>query len=149
MRYYVRKEDLVATLNELTRKRNQTVVKVYKDVMMYRFSNHPQDFGHVQHMLLMPRRLFMCALHFALALMAICLLHPVLPTMESALLKSLLPGVLYVYAGVQLLLIYITALRVKQCYPYIVIDELLARKIIVLSPKSKPVQEIKAAEKAS
>ena len=114
MRYYVRKEDLVLTLNELTRNKNQNVVSVYKDVMMYHYSSHPQDFKHVKRMLLMPRKFLMGAVNFLLAILALLLLPEVADTAPMQAILPVLPSILYAFAGWQLIVLYQTGLQINE-----------------------------------
>ena len=94
----------------------------------------------------MPRRFLMAAVNFILAALALLLLPGVAQTAPLQAVRPFLPSILYAFAGWQLIVLYQTGLKVSEFYPYVVIDELLARNIIVLSPKSKPVKKIKTAE---
>ncbi len=144
MRRLLKTQDLMCTLNELITRKNPQIVSVYKDVMLYRFSKEKKNHQEVERMLFIPVRIKLAILNLILTLCA------VIPFQTVARI-NIHP---FIYTGCMILFIAFAISEVnilmrnvrllEKAMPYVLIDELIARKIIVLVPKNA-----KNANKAS
>lgn len=141
MRRYVSRKDLVSVLNDLLEKKDPYVREVYREVMLYRFSKNPLNPEKVELMLNRPKHLSLCVLDLVVLCSGFLFLSPI-----SALLSMQVMHVLVIL----LLCIAFELLRLQQLIrtthkylPYIFIDELISRKILVVSSSSEEAGKIR------
>lgn len=127
MRSYVSNADLVRTLESLISKKDEDLVRTYQAVVSYRFVNkklHPE----VEQMLFMPRRLMLGFINICLILILLLLIIPMTSLWSiPALIGFLL--LVQIYSFVK------NALKSERFMPYVYIDEMFQRNILVLCRK--------------
>lgn len=144
----LKKQDLLYTVNELVTKKNPLLVSVYQDVMRYHFSKERKKYAHVQEMLMVPVRIKLALLNLILTLAALILFRMCLFGRTDIYLVYSGVAVLFLFAGWQIRNFLTSYSHLSEAMPYVLIDELIARKIIVLVPKNaQKTQQIKAASK--
>ena len=125
----------MCTVNELVAKKNPQLVSVYKEVMLYRFSKEKKKHETVERMLFVPVRIQLAIINLILAVGGTYF-------MQSLFGHHIHPAL--IYGGLLLFALFIVSetrslIRswgcLQEAMPYLLIDELIARKIIVLVPK--------------
>ncbi len=125
----------MCTVNELVAKKNPQLVSVYKEVMLYRFSKEKKKHETVERMLFVPIRIQLAIINLILAVGGTYF-------MQSFFGRHVNPAL--IYGGLLLFALFIVSEarslirswgRLQEAMPYLLIDELIARKIIVLVPK--------------
>lgn len=155
MRYYIRKQSMRNVLDQIVKKKDKEILTIFKEVMVYRTETgrKPAEImNRVDRMLFMPRIIIMAI--FNLILAAVCL--TILPGMHGIFAKPinglLIMMLLYCFMAIEIARIFRTAKYASVYYPYVVVDELISRKIITLVPKkefqvtAKKNQKAKVAE---
>lgn len=141
MRRYVSRKDLVSVLNDLLEKKDPYTREVYREVMLYRFSKNPQNPEKVALMLSRPKHLTLCVLD----LVVLCsgfLFIPPLSTIFS-LGENLIFSILLVFIAAELLRLQRLIRTAHKYLPYIFIDELISRKILVVSAAGDDTRKIR------
>lgn len=143
MRKYVRQQELVKALNDLVTHRSPDLIKVYQDVMYYRFckQSHPENRQRTERMLMIPRRLTLRALNCLASLIVIPFLPAFFFRLQMSGWYSEAVFVLAIFSGIEAWKCWKLFCLWSACKPYILIDELIARKIIVLSVNKTPSEK--------
>lgn len=138
MRKYIRNEELYSTLQEILSKQNPELLEVYKDVILYRIARKKNTKAEV--MLQYPIKFTLCLINiFSL---------PIIGFIFAGSLYSDLPEIMSI--GIVFSLLFFTIYEVFRfsrltakfnlCYPYVVVDELFARYILVVQSTSHPAK---------
>lgn len=131
MRFYVSRNDLVSILTDLLEKKDPAVKEVYKEVMLYRFSKNPPNPKKVEKMLRCPLKIVLSCLNIFVLVLGVILLHQL-----GHLNPFLLTNISWILIFIACLecghLIYLIRLSGK-FIPYVLLDELIARKILTIS----------------
>lgn len=138
MRKYIRNEELYSTLQEIISRQNPELLEVYKDVILYRIARKRNTQAEV--MLQYPVKLILSFVNVFLL--------PIVGSLFVFSLYSRFPEVLSL--GIAFSLLFFTiyeAFRFSRlvakftlCHPYLVVDELFARRILIVQPTSKSVK---------
>ena len=140
MRKYIRDEELYTTLQEILSKQNPELLEVYKDVILYRIARKRNTQAEV--MLQYPVKLFLYLVNL--------ILLPIVGTVFAFSMYSRLPEIIALVIAFSLLFFTIyegfcfsrLAAKFSLCHPYLVIDELFARHILIVqsTSTSKPAK---------
>lgn len=145
MRRYIPKEQLILMLHQIIDSENPELHSIYKQIILLRTTKDTKTYSHAVNMLICPRLITLSILNiFALSFAGIYF--------NSALQTSLPAG----FSGVCLLLIIAFTFaegfrlirllgQIRQAMRYVLVDELFARKILVLQ-KPQETQTAKAAK---
>lgn len=141
MRRYVSRKDLVSVLHDLLEKKDPYVREVYREVMLYRFSSNPQNPEKVELMLSRPKHLTLCVLDLIVLCSGFLFMSPIstmLSMQTSVILLLLIACIL-----AELLRLQHLIQTAHKYLPYIFIDELISRKILVVSSSSEDSNKIR------
>ncbi len=140
MRKYIRNEELYSTLQEILSRQNPELLEVYKDVILYRIARKRNTQAEI--MLQYPVKLSLCLVNL--------LLLPIVGTVFTFSMFSRLPEIIALVIAFSLLFFTIyegfrfsrLAAKFHLCHPYLVIDELFARHILIVqsTSTSKPAK---------
>ncbi len=136
MRRFLKKQDLINTVNELVTKKNPQLVSIYKEVMLYHYSKQKKDTHKtVEKMLFVPVRIKLALVNTFLAFAAIIPLEALLGRGMNPLFFAAAMTLLSIFVFAEMRTLKSKLSELDSAMPYILIDELIARKIIVLVPK--------------
>lgn len=147
MRRLVKQKDLIYTLNELVSKKDPEIVSVYREVMMYRFSRKKTDYLHVEKNMMVYSKMWLSLFNIFLAgaaaiLCVVCMIHQANPLPFALGILGLACFALW-----QMRAFERNRGKLASVMPYILIDEMIRRKIIVLAPRNKKAEsKIKTAK---
>lgn len=133
MRRYVSRKDLVSVLNDLLEKKDPYIREVYREVMLYRFSKNPKNPEKVEKMLSRPAVLFLSCVD--LLILCTGFLFVRAAAQAGPFSEPLVLLFLSLCVCAELLRLQHLVRSARQFLPYVFIDELIARKILVVSTK--------------
>lgn len=145
MRKYIQNEELSCVLSRIMSRQDPELIDIYRNVIRYRLSQKSPAARKALKMIQYPKRIGLCIFNlFLMPLISFLFLAELSlrlgPAVTFLFLGSLL---LYsIYSGVLLVCLLATFSR---CRGYILVDELFARKILVLQ-KESPVRHAKAVK---
>lgn len=147
MRKYISKRDLAMTLRQLRASNDPQFMKIYREVILLHATRDEKRFAHAAKMVFLPRRIFLTALNAAL-LMAGCLtLLAQSMALEDTSVQIFWAWILLAFLLEQVWRFFSLCSRLPECRPYVLIDELLARRILILQSKTPTHQNHAKAAK--
>lgn len=147
MRKYISKQDLACVLHELLTGSDPEVQQAYREVILYRSTKDRKRFAHAAECVSIPNRIALTAFNIAVLLAGIFVLSLRSTAPEDT---SVFIAWSWVLFGIALAECYVIRRQFQLYFKYrlyILIDELLARRIIILSRKSSAKTEHAKAAK--
>lgn len=146
MRRYIRNEQLLFTLRQILGSRNPELTDIYREIVLLRSTGDTRAHAKAAAMLLKPRFLALSILNlFALVFCGMLFqfqLAPSMPGLQGGLALTSITA-LAVWESFRLMTLLMS---LRQCMPYVLVDELFARRILVLQKPSHSSRQMKAAE---
>lgn len=139
MRKYVQASDLAEVLTHIMAADSPQLTEMYKEIVRYRLGKPGQHAEVIEKMLFWPRRIMLCLINLVLLSMAAILYSQGAIDHLPAEVSALILGSGFLYAVYTVSLLVYLVCRYSQCRTYVLIDELFARKILVLKPDRKSV----------
>ncbi len=143
MRKYIRSSELHSTLQQIMNHKNPELLEIYKSVTAYRVSKGSVKNPQLERMLFWPVKTFLTFINMIL-LPVVCTLFvfAFYPHTPELLAMSFVCGCLFLTVFEAWRFTRLAALYSK-CKPYLLVDELFARKILVVQPMTKPAKAAK------
>ncbi len=143
MRKYIRSTELHSTLQQILNHKNPELLEIYKSVIVYRVSKGTVKNEHLEKMLFWPVRTALAFVNMLL-LPVICTLfvftcYPSTPELFGI---PFVCGCLFLAVFEAWRFSRLAALF-SRCKPYLLVDELFARKILVVQPMNKTAKAAK------
>lgn len=132
MRHYIRNEELYTTLNQILNQQNPELTNIYKKVILYRSAINFESKENVEDILLLPTRIF-CSFMNLLLIPVLCqlLINRVFPQILDWAAYSILASTAFL-ALVQVWIFFSALIKFSMYKTYFIVDELFARKILVV-----------------
>ncbi|MBF0579896.1 hypothetical protein IM774_08920 [Erysipelotrichaceae bacterium RD49] len=135
MRKYISSDELYTTLQQILEKNNPELLTIYRSILHYRLAQSALDqkrCAQIEKMLQMPQKTVLALLNMVLL--------PIVCTVFVCTVYNRMPEYLSITSVVAFLGFTLfeawrfsrLAARLSQCRPYVLIDELFARKILVV-----------------
>lgn len=151
MRYYIRNQALRSTLDDLIKHKDQETMRVFKEVMLYRCpttrhsKKHAAVIRGVKDMLLMPRIVILGTINIVLTALCLMILPYALLYMPNPSVDGIFVMLLlYMFLLFELARLIVTLRSSDQYILYVLIDELISRKVIQLVPHPKSAKAIQS-----
>lgn len=137
MRKYLRNDELYLTLEQIFSRQNPELLEVYKEVILYRTSLDRRPYARTAQMLQRPTQMALAFTNMVIT--------PITCTVFIFSLYAQLPEVFALPAvfGLMCFTVYEAfhfsrlAAQFSACKPYLLVDELFARKILVVQRLSR------------
>lgn len=138
MRKYIRNEELTSTLQQILSRKDPELLSVYREVILYWTDRENHRSRHLETMLFWPTRTVLAFFNL--------ILLPVTCTVFVLSMYYWLPEIVSVPVVFALLCLTVfeayrfskLASNFHKCRPYLIIDELLARRILVVQQTARP-----------
>lgn len=145
MRKYIRNDELYSTLEQIFSRQNPELLSIYREVILYRTASDRKQYRRTEQMLQWPVQTFAAFLNI--------LISPITCTVFIFSMYSRLPEVISLPAVFGLICFTIyevcrfsrLASKFSVCRPYLLVDELFVRKILIVQrqPGAKTVKAAK------
>lgn len=143
MRYYIRKQTMRMMLDDIVKKKDLQTLDIFREVMVYRCTSEKKTektrsiCKNVAGMLMIPRIILLSMINVIAASFCLALLPDIFTLRIHPELVSLLSLGLSIFILCEFYRAYRASRRLPESFPYVVIDELIKRKIIKLVPKKQ------------
>ena len=137
MRKYISSDELYSTLQQIISKNNPELIDIYRSVLHYRMASssiEQNEYAQIESMLQMPQKTVLALANMVL-IPILCTVFVFTMYLRSPELISI-PSILAMF-GLTLLEAWRfsrLAALLSKCRPYVLIDELFARKILIVRP---------------
>lgn len=145
MRRYIRNDQLIYALHQITDNRDARLVEIYREVILYRTAKHSKQCATAARMLACPRLLVLSLTNALTLMISGFILHDVLSPTLPGTISFLLQFGITAFALFEGARLFRFLSRMRESMPYLIIDELFARRILILQ-KTQNSRRMKAAK---
>lgn len=135
MRRYIRKEDLQRTLQSILSRQDQELLDIYREVVLYHVTRNGSTYKHAARSLALPGMVKLSLFNLMTIPAAAVLLQYALPSFWIDKYAPAAFAALLFFALRQFYVLFRCFQRYEKSRPYLLVDELIERKIIILQKK--------------
>lgn len=145
MRRYIQQEDLIDTLQQILSSENSQLKEVCNEVILYRATKNSKRYSKAASMLFVPVRIKLCLFNLVLLpVTAMFFMHEF--PFETALANCAVSMAVMAWMVIELFFLVSALKKTRACKQYLIVDELLARRILILNRTKTNTNRIKVAK---
>lgn len=145
MRRYIRSKQLILVLHQIVDSENPHLTEVYRDIVLLRTTHDYKTYQTAAKMLACPRMTAFCILNMFLLIICGLIIHYSMPALLAPSACLALRVLISLMALLESRRLIELMRSMRESVPYLLIDELFARRILVLQKTAhgKPVKAAK------